>query len=588
MIIKDFYTNLKFVKSVTTFNILKIVIVSFCESFCMFTSLYYIKKLAEVLSNKSLSPSVQEYYSISYIIYSGFGCIMYFILKSIGAYITEKESFYISENISQRIHDKAITVEFKEFESPVFYNLLQLAKNSGENRPSQYFIHLVDFAKNLLTLCAVSSILYIISTWLPVLLFLFVLPILFSKMLYTKKINKWQVSIAHEERKINYYSDLLTQNQFSKEVKSYTLGPTILNKLIQKTQHRNATKLKFHAKQLLLDIFTSSLTYLGIYGCILFLTLQNLNQKSNPADICLFLIVFTQIIMLLYNVSQDVYRLHQDNIHLNHIGNFLNYDINETFIKESEIQNTISSLEFNEVDFYHNKQVRPTLENITFSLKSGQITAIVGLNGAGKTTLIKILSGLYEITNGTIYLNNSPLNKVDKKTLNQLSAAVFQDFNKYDGTVEELISYGKINSPVDKNQIIACAKLAGAHDFISNLPNGYQTILGTSYNDGIDISIGQWQKISICRCLYSDSKIILLDEATSALDAQSENELFERLKTVIEDKIIVVISHRLSTVKNADHICVLKDGKIVENGTFENLMKEKDNFVDLFFSDSKF
>ena len=223
-----------------------------------------------------------------------------------------------------------------------------------------------------------------------------------------------------------------------------------------------------------------------------------------------------------------------------------------------------------------------TLKNISLRIPSGRIIAIVGLNGAGKSTLIKLLCGLYQVESGEISLGSININTFDVDAYRQQVSAVFQDFSKYNFTAEENIWFGNINKKVVHQDVVNASENAGASGFIDKLPSGYKTMMGKLFDDGHEVSIGQWQKLAIARALYSEARFLILDEATSALDALAEKELFDSFRKHIGDRGAIIISHRHSAVKHADYIYVLSGGQILQEGTDQELLNMDGDYSKLF------
>jgi len=231
-----------------------------------------------------------------------------------------------------------------------------------------------------------------------------------------------------------------------------------------------------------------------------------------------------------------------------------------------------SGIVFDHVSFQYPTGTRPVLEEITFTIRPGETVALVGENGAGKTTLIKLLCRLYDPTAGTISLDGVDLREFGTAALRREISVIFQDYARYHLTAQENIWLGNIGLPLDDERIVAAARDSGADSVITGLPQGYETILGKWFEDGEELSIGEWQKMALARAFLRDAQIIVLDEPTSALDAQAEYEVFKKFHQLVEGRTAILISHRFSTVRMADRIYVLNDGRIIERGTHDELV----------------
>ena len=252
--------------------------------------------------------------------------------------------------------------------------------------------------------------------------------------------------------------------------------------------------------------------------------------------------------------------------------------------KPREFPKRISKgIEFRNVDFTYHRSKKPVLKNINLHIKPGESIALVGENGSGKTTLIKLLTRLYEVSKGEITIDGVNIREYSLEDLADAIGVIFQDFMKYEAVVEENIRYGKITKDKYKINIHKAAKKSGAWDFVKALDKKYKTQIGKKLDEeGIDLSVGQWQKIALARAFFKDAPILILDEPTAAVDAKAEYNLFKRFKKLSKNKTTILISHRFSTVRMADRIIVIANGRIVEQGTHKELLKKKGVYAKLF------
>jgi ABC-type multidrug transport system fused ATPase/permease subunit len=274
--------------------------------------------------------------------------------------------------------------------------------------------------------------------------------------------------------------------------------------------------------------------------------------------------------------------MYEHNLYIDHF-----FEIQELprLIKESPnpvIFKNISSpkIEFKNVYFRYPKG-QLVLKNISFTINPGESIALVGANGAGKSTIIKLICRFYDVTSGEILINGVNIKNLKLSNWYEHMGTLFQDFVHYYLTVRENIVLGN-PSKIDEKQIRAAAKKAGADEFIEKLPKKYDQPLGREYEDGEELSIGQWQKLAIARAFYRSSPLLILDEPTSAIDAEAEYEIFNNLEKAYKNKSLILVSHRFSTVRNANKIFVIEDGKIAEHGTHDRLIKLNGKYASMF------
>jgi ATP-binding cassette subfamily B protein len=239
-------------------------------------------------------------------------------------------------------------------------------------------------------------------------------------------------------------------------------------------------------------------------------------------------------------------------------------------------------LSVDDVAFTYPESDRPAVDGVTLEVRKGEVVALVGENGSGKTTLAKMLAGLYRPESGRIRWDDVDLADVDADELRRSVAVIFQDFERYLLPARENVGLGREERIDDYEAIVEAAQRADADAFLAGLPEGYETMLGREFSGGFDLSIGQWQRVALARAFFRDAPFVILDEPTASLDARAESRLFERMRELLDGRSVVLISHRFSSVRSADRIYVLHEGKVVEHGSHDQLMAEDGLYAELF------
>lgn len=554
------------------------------ESALFFSSLYMLKLLIDTISKHGISNLQNESEVIKYLIFAALSAVLYTASKAISGYITEKQSGEVAEYIDSKIHESAIGLDLSFYESPKYFDILKRARDMGIDRPNQIVFTIVDIARNGFSLIVIGSMLVSIDWRLFPILAIFVLPTLWVRIKFADSQNALRIAQTALERKSGYLSSLLTTDIHAKEIRSFGLGQHLRKMYSGIRLDLLAGRLAISKRRTYKELLTSTIAAIGFFSCIAYIAIGSIRGTTSVGDITLFLVAFPQSFNVLQGLSASISTLYQNNIFVKSI--FELFDLKSSLPEASQplpIPNDPNiDLELKNLNFSYPHSDKPTLSNINLKLPSGKIIAIVGMNGAGKSTLIKLLCRLYDPSSGQITLNGTDIRAYNSLDYRKQICAVFQDFGKYNVTASDNIRFGDIHGDRPHEEIKEAAINSGADLFVDKFPDGYQTVMGRIFEDGHEVSIGQWQKLAIARAFYSNSRFIILDEATSALDANAEKILFDSFRERIGNRSALIISHRQSAVKHADYIYMLSNGQIVESGTHEELVSMAGAYYHLF------
>jgi len=555
------------------------------ETAFMLGSLYSLKTLIDVFTKTQLTGQAKEMLIVKYTTIAAVVGVLYYVIRAISAYVSEIQAARVSELIDDKIHEIAANLEVSFYESPEYFDILKRAKDAGSYRPNLVIISLLDILKNFMSLLGAGVMLITINWILLPMLVLFVVPTLLVKIYFSDKANTLRIKHTATERKTSYLSTLITSDVTAKEVRAYHLGNYFKEQYYHIRMALLGERLKISFNRTIGEAATAAVANLGFFVCLGYIMISTISSGQVMGNITVFLFIFPQIFNLLQTIASGIAVVYQNNIFV--AGVFELFDLKQETSEEGEIKpipdEGVANIELKNVGFTYHGTNKPVLTDINLTLPSGKIIAVVGLNGAGKTTLIKLLCRLYEPTSGAITLGGEDIRNYSKRDYRKQISAVFQDFCKYNFTAGDNIRFGDIDRPNHNlSDIETAAKHSGADDYIKNFEKKYDTMMGKVFEDGHEISIGQWQKLATARALYSPSKFLILDEATSALDAVAENELFNSFRQHIGNRAALVISHRHSAVKHADYIYVLSNGRIQQQGTDEELLAMEGDYAKLF------
>ena len=383
-----------------------------------------------------------------------------------------------------------------------------------------------------------------------------------------------------------YYSDMLVNKDMVKELRLFGLSDTFIvnyNKVFKKyfTGIKNLI-----VRESVWEISISLVSTAVNCALFFFIAYTVTNGSGQIGDYSLYTGALSSIAVCVASLVSTTSSIYEGTLFIDNMIVFMNEkrQITPTLSPARSVERHVGhTIEFQNVSFRYPGTNRDVLKNISFSVKAGDTVVLVGLNGAGKTTLLKLLTRLYDPTDGCILLDGRDIREYNTDELYAMFGAIFQDFGKYAFTVNENIYFGEITKPVDYEAVKAAARASSAEEFISHLPRGYETPLMRVFEqDGIEPSIGQWQKLAIARAFYSDSDVLILDEPTASLDAIAEQEIFNQFDLLRKDKTTFFVSHRLSSATMATKILVLDHGTLVEEGTHRELMEKEGIYHKLF------
>ncbi len=485
--------------------------------------------------------------------------------------------------VSLKLMEHAAQLDLVSFEDPVFYDKLERARRQTTGRLAMIG-QMAMMAQQLVTLILISAAVVTFSPWFLVLLVAAVIPAFLGEtkfaMLAYSILYRW----TPERRELDYLRMLGASNQSAKEVKIFGLSQHLIDRsrtlFNQFYQENKALAIKRAATGSFLNLLPTA----GYYGAYALILVRTLAGSLTVGDLTFLAGSFARSRSLIENLFSSFNNIAEQALYIKDLFDFLEtkpgiLSAPDAIPAPRPIQN---GFVFRNVSFAYPGSSRLVLNRINFEFDAHERIALIGENGAGKTTIVKLLARLYDPTEGVILLDGTDLRDYDVEDLRKEIGVIFQDYMRYDMAAADNIGFGRIEQLTNQSRIEHAAGKSLADAVIKDLPEGYSQMLGRRFVGGVDLSAGQWQKIALGRAYMRDAQVLILDEPTASLDARAEYEVFLRFADLTHGKMAVLISHRFSTVRMADRILVLADGRIEEQGSHQQLVALGGRYADLF------
>ena len=489
----------------------------------------------------------------------------------------------VSTSSSVRLMEHAATLDLEDFEDAEFQDQLERARRQTSGRMT-LMSQLFSQAQDLVTVASLAAGLIVFAPWLIVLLLVALVPAFLGEAHFNAKSYSLDFGRTPERRELDYVRQTAASAETAKEVKIFGLNGFLIDR------YRRLASSFYEANRRLAlrragwgGLFTTIGT-IGYYFAYAYIAWRTLTGEFSVGDLTFLAGSFRRLRTLLESLLSGFSSVAGQALYLDDLFSF--------FEVRPEIHSPANPLPFpkeiregfvfEDVGFIYPGAERWAVRHLSFTLKAGEVVALVGENGAGKTTLVKLLTRLYDPDEGRILLDGRDLRDYGLDELRGSMGVIFQDFVRYNLPAGDNIAVGRIEARGDRERIARAANRSQADEVIDRLAHGYDQMIGKRFKNGVELSGGEWQKIAIARAYMREAEVLILDEPTAALDARAEFEVFQRFKELSKGKTAVLISHRFSSVRMADRILVLADGKVEAQGTHEDLLAQQGRYAELF------
>jgi ATP-binding cassette, subfamily B, bacterial len=503
------------------------------------------------------------------------------LIQSVTEWVRTAQSELVQDHIKGLIHQQSAAVDLAFYESPSYYDQLERARNEAATRPLTLIENAGSLGQNGITFLAMAAILLPYSPWLPLVLLVSTLPALYVVLRVDRRYHRWWEATTTERRRAQYFDLLLTSSFTAAEIRLFDLGDHFRALYSALRRDLRDKRLRLMRDQTLARAVAGGLA-LGISGSTLLWMVWRATQGAvTLGDLTLFYQAFNRGQGLAQALLGNLGQVYSNSLFLGNLFAFLDLKRSvesppNPLAAPRQLQHGIR---FDDVTFSYPESERPALEHFDLFVPAGKIVAIVGPNGAGKTSLLKLLCRYYDPAQGRVELDGVDLRRFELEDLWRQIGVLFQLPPGYYCTARENIDLGEPHAEVSQQAVEAAARSAGAHDFISGLPRGYDTMLGKVFAGGVELSGGEWQRLATARAYLRSAPIIVLDEPTSFMDSWSEADWFERFRALVRGRTAIIITHRFTIAMRADSIHVLDQGRIVESGSHQQLLARDGSYA---------
>lgn len=513
--------------------------------------------------------------------------ITFVVQRAVGAYMGYGRNLYVRRvelEAERRLLEKASRVDLGHFDNSDWHDRLARAKRDVNWRPGDLTWSILGLSGNIVTIVLMAGLLASLHYTLVLLALgaAFLSLILESRV--TTRLYKYFYKETPEERERQYLGDLLVQPRNTKEVRAYVLADYLLGRYSKLSDDLFKQREKMFRLGSSMSLLTGFITGTILALAYVFVALKGIKGTINPGAVVLVIGAFTSVSGTLGQISSTFVAVDQHTTFLDDYFSFLTVgSLVPIPAKPVAITNTpIEGIEFDAVSFTYPGGTDPAVHGLNLHIKKGELMALVGENGAGKSTLIKLLLRFYDVEQGSVKVGGIDVKEMDPEALRNRIGVLFQDYAMYELSVRENVVMGRPNGLTNDQQVIKALQDSRSEWLVSKMPNGLDSKVGRLFEGGHDLSGGEWQRLALARIMYRNADIWILDEPTASLDPEAEAAIFAELKENLKGRIGIVISHRFSTVRIADRIAVIDDGRVTELGTHEELLAARNRYAQLF------
>jgi len=494
------------------------------------------------------------------------------LTQGVSGWVRTVQAELVRDALSTLVHEKSVALDLAFYESPEYHDRLEQARNDLSTRPLALLENVGSLLQNSLTLLAMAMLLIPYGAWFPCVLFMSAVPAFYVVLHFNRRYHRWWERTTSDRRRAQYYDMMLTHGAVAAELRLFDLGSYFQSAYQTLRQQLRTERLKLSRSQTLARLGAGLAGVCITGGAVVWMFWRSLQGRATPGDLALFYQAFQRGQGLFRALLENLGQIYADTLFLGNLFDFLHLQPQVKDASSPLAPLLRESICFRHVTFRYPGSERRVLQDFNLTIPAGQIVAIVGANGAGKSTLLKLLCRFYDPEAGRITLDGSNIRDVSLQQLRRMMTVLFQWPVPYQATAAQNIAFGDLTAPRGLAEFETAARSAGVHEIITGLPQGYDTLLGKWFANGVELSVGEWQRLALARAFFRRAPILILDEPTSALDSWAEADWFDRFRALANGRTAIIITHRFTIARRADMIHVMEAGQIVESGKHEELV----------------
>jgi ATP-binding cassette subfamily B protein len=554
-------------------------------------ALLLLKQIVDALGSALAAPDESSFSSVAlWIGLAGVVALVTSLVNAVSSYVAEAQALAVTDHVSDVVHAKSIAVDLGYYEDPTFHDTLHLVQQDAQSRPANIVNGLKQTLQSSCILLGIVGLLFSFHWAVGLALLLAALPAGMIRLIYARQLFGFEQSRVQLERQAWYYHWMITSLDFAREIRLLGIGSLFAERFSNLRRQLREGRLEISARRVRRDVLAQGGATVVLYGTLAAMAFFAIQGSMTLGVIVMYFQGYQRALNALQNVLQGLAWLYEDNLFLSHFYVFLDLP---TSVEQNDGQNCVPEpkvlgLVCSDLHFTYPSRNEPSLNGVDLEIRPGEVVALVGANGAGKTTLAKLICRLYDPEHGQLSWEGEDLRSFLPKSWRRQVSVVSQDFAEFDLTLAENIWLGDIEKVKDREQILEAARTAGADQVVSQFAKGVDTQLGTHYQSGQELSVGEWQRLALARAWFRNAPLFIFDEPSSSLDPLAEAEMISSFRSVIGQRSALIISHRLSSVQLADRIYVMDDGRIVESGTHGELLRCNGEYAKFFRAQAEY